>query len=638
MKTITIDIETYPCLFLVKAKTDDGEFHTYKAKAWIDTWTIRQFLTYIKSFDWVVTYNGASFDLRVLAWLATCNHPWISTQLCAEEASKLIEDQNQKGKGFKCTSKMWSVPWETMRSLRNNHFDVYRCFTVDKTKSLKHWELYNGWSVMESDVAFDAKSMTSEEEAGCELYCEHDVDATKKLFLKPECQELLEVREWIASHCNPRPLPDLRPPDLSEVYCYGDVHVDEVGTCYEKIPWDEFDHLPEDFLNQMKMLARHGIDGFEWNGITYGKGGAHYVKKGFHKDTHIYDVASMYPHIVWHYVPLKTAEATKKYVGALLERLELKKLKRKDKAKYSKAKDLGLKLVLNSITGKFRQEGALAYAPESGLAMCIIGQLIITDALLASIQGDFDNLVEVNTDSFAVDGEDNIKRATEYCSNVQHHMTFEEDVFPQSYWKDVNNYVVFNEDGSFKETHGQDSSDIVKKGNEPVVARSLFSNLLLPKGGTPVLKKAQFYKDYVVKYSKPASARNATIDGKPMTKKHYYFLWVTDDCPDAHEIQFASERIDKSNGLIKNRRGVYAFDTETIAKYFKYIDKQQYVMDLKALLVVWNRPDLCQDYSKELSRKRVIARNKALKEAKSLKEILEVMSNIYTFQEPSLGL
>lgn len=634
MTYIGLDIETYPCLFLVKAKDSDGNWHTYKANKFVDCGKIRTFVKGIQSFDWVVTYNGTAFDLRVLAWLANYPKPWVKVGKVAEEAHKLITDMNDAKLGFVATSDCWNVPKIKMNAIRKNHCDVFRCYTIDKTKSLKHWELYNGWSVKETDVDFDATSMTEEEEELCERYCEHDVEAELGLFLKPDCQETLTTRKWVEDNCEVVVLPDNRPPDLAEIYCYGDDVVSEDGNCYDMIPWDEFSNLPSKFLDQMKMLARGGIDGFKWNGITYGKGGAHYAAKGAHNNVHIFDVASMYPHIVKHYVPLKTRKATERYVGCLAKRLELKRLKGTEK--YSKAMDLGLKLVLNSITGKFRQQGALAYAPQSGLAMCIIGQLIITDAICYVCGDNFANLIEANTDSFAVVGDEEIKRAQDYCSKVQHNMTFEEEVFPISYWKDVNNYIVYNEDGGLKETHGTDSSDLVKKGNEPVVVKSLFQNLLLPEGGKPVLKGAEMYKDYVVKYSRPATTKNATIDGVPITKKHYYFLWVTADCPDAHAIEFSSDRIDKSNGLIKSRRGVYAFDTDTIAKYFKYIDRSQYVMDLKALLCVWNRGDLCAEYAEKLQRSKVIARNKALRQAKTLEEIVAIMNHTYnvSFEEP----
>lgn len=651
MKYIGLDIETYPTLFVIVATEQDRTQHRLVVDKWVEVKTTQKFLKWLKTFDWVVTFNGVGFDLRVLAWIATQDKPVVHCNRIAREAQRLIEDL--KKEDFVATSECWKIKREVMRDIRKNHFDVFRCYTVDKTKSLKHWELYNGWSVKETDVDFKStERMTREQVADCVKYCEHDVEATLKLFEQKGCQELLEARQALIDECEVDVLPDERPPDLAEYYCYGSERVDErFNSAYDIVPWQEFSHLPSEFIKNMKSLANETIYGFAFNGrdyvvfndkeeakkftedgyIKFGKGGAHYVKAGRNDSVYIFDVASMYPHIIWWYSHLKSPKATQRYIGVLKKRLELKGLK--GTPRYSKAKDLGYKLVLNSISGKFRQEGAVAYAPCSGLAMCIIGQLIIFEAATNAIRGDWDSLVELNTDSFAVVGEDNVKRAREYCSVEQHHMTFEEEYFPKSYWKDVNNYVVFNEDDTIKETHGQDSSDILKKGNEPVVAKSLFQNVMLPLNGKPMLHKADFYKDFVVKYSRPASSKNATIDGVPMEKKHYYFLWVTEECPDSHCIEFANDRIDKTTGLIKSRRGVYAFNGEDLAQYFQYIDKLQYVEDLKQLLVVWGRNDLCSEFAKKLERSKVIARNKALKVCKGgFAEVFETMKKFY--EEP----
>ena len=71
---------------------------------------------------------------------------------------------------------------------------------------------------------------------------------------------------------------------------------------------------------------------------------------------------------------LKTDDALKRYVGCIDKRLENKR--KKGTPEYSKSADKGLKLVLNSLSGKFGQRGAKAYAPEHRLAMCIIGQML----------------------------------------------------------------------------------------------------------------------------------------------------------------------------------------------------------------------------------------------------------------------
>lgn len=241
-----------------------------------------------------------------------------------------------------------------------------------------------------------------------------------------------------------------------------------------------------------------------------------------------------------------------------MKRIDLKRLKKTNPELYSKAMDLGLKLILNSLSGKFGMAGSLAYAPNHRLAMCIIGQLLITEATAYACGMDengnvpLENCVEINTDSFAVDQDEEIARAREYCSKKQHDwFTFEEDDFPLSYWKDVNHYVVFaDEEGKeIKEFHGDDSLE-----NEPIILKSCYFNSVKPEGSKPELIESDDVGDWLVKYNKPASSKSAAINGKPMRFKNYGFLWVTKDCPDAVDVRFNSENY-TDDGIISPRRG-----------------------------------------------------------------------------------
>ena len=600
---VTFDIETYPAAFIICGLVNGETWEEYVVcpsvegyQSTVDCNVVKGWMDSLKGKGWSVTYNGKGFDLRVLTWIATCGKRTLTPEEISDAASKLIADNNVKSGPRPKTSPCWSVKFSDMAKYRRQHFDVLKCRTLNH--SLKWWELMRGWSVKESSVSFDAKTMTREELLESIRYCRHDVKCTDMLYMEKDCQELIAARQWVIDNAPCYIFPDATSAELAETYCYGDADViDESESCFELVPWDEF-NVPADFKLQMQQIARHEIDGFNWNGIDYGAGGAHFAAPGRHKGTKIFDVASLYPHIIEFFTKLKTKDALKRYVGCLAKRLENKR--KKGTPEYSKSADKGLKLVLNSLSGKFGQRGAKAYAPEHRLAMCIIGQMLITEAACNACGDDFSNLVEINTDSFAVKGDEQIARAREYCNGTPHGFMFEEDDFADSYWKDVNHYFVYDTKGglNLQEVHGDVNTDLKEYKNETILIESLAINLREPEGTEPHL--AEFGNcnpelkadNCVVKWVKGKGIKNASIDGEPMRFKHYYFLWTTPDCPDSHVIRFNASKV-ADNGTISVRHGVYTFDgVDALRKYEQWIDPDQYVEDLKSELATWGRADM----------------------------------------------
>ena len=601
-RRITFDIETYPSAFIVCGLIDGETWQEYIVSPTVegfpdvvDCSVIRGWLSSLKNNGWTVTYNGKSFDIRVLSWIANCGKKTLTTNEIADAASKLISDLNAKT-GNPKTSPCWNAKYSDISKVREHHFDVLKCYTGEH--SLKWWEQARGWSIKESSVPFDQPTMTFDELQESRFYCRHDVKCTDLLYMEKDCQELIEARQWVIDNAPCKIFPDVPNAELAETFCYGDEETtNEVEKAIDLVPWDIFD-IPKDFEYQMRQIASHEISSFEWHGITYGAGGAHYAKKGYHKGVKIFDVASLYPHIIKFYIKLKTLAALNRYVSCIDRRLQNKA--KKGTPDYSKAADKGLKLVLNTVSGKFGQPGAKAYAPEHRLAMCLIGQILATEAAVKSIQGDWSKLIEINTDSFAVVGDAEIERARAYCDSIPHGFKFEEDSFIESVWKDVNNYFVYKNDSSItqlKEAHGAVGKNLEVNRSETVVTESLAVNLRKDQNAEAelCLLDGQDLKltaeNCLVKWSKSASTKNANIDGEPMKFKYYYFMWVTEDCPDAHRIQFNADKV--KDGIISVRHGVVGFGgAEEFKKYEKYIDRDQYLEDLKQQLKVWNRPDM----------------------------------------------
>lgn len=609
MNAIAFDIETLQgCFCIVAHDTDGNKFEYVKSnEELVEPNKVATILDAFTKYDTLVSYNGARFDIKVLAWISKQTEP-IPVAEVATQAQLLIKDMNDKT-GHSKMSKIWNVG--SCANYRKNHHDILKNYVGEH--SLKWWELARGWSVKETDVAWDKPFLTEEEIKGTLFYCHHDVEATMKLFLEKNCQENMEARQWLIDRCEVPILPDATIAELSETYTYGNFEGDEEGTVEELIDWYSFD-IPTNVLDGFMAVARRDSSGFVWHGgtgkllflgseeynkllkidkdyfdgngwATFGLGGAHYCRPKRNRNVHIFDVASLYPSIIQHHLPLKCKKAQDRYVGGKLERIRIKRLK--GTPEYSKPVDMGLKLNLNSLSGKFRMKGARAYAPNHGLAMCLIGQLLIVEATWAAIgkSGErWGDVVEINTDSFAVVGEENIERAREYtkgCLDV-HKFEFEEDVFVNSYWKDVNHYVVYNEDGSVKEDHGFD-----KMKDRMIVRKSLIDIASKDNVEEPYIVATDNWKDYLVKFAKSASSKNASIDNVKMDKKYYYFIWTTKDCPNRKQIRFNGDAND-------TRYGVVGFSPEELEPYSKYIDNEQYLDDLRKTLKNWHFEELAK--------------------------------------------
>lgn len=629
MNTITFDIECYPFLFCIQAKENNGKIHTYKATDYVDKTVVKRFLYSLYKFDWAVTFNGSHYDFPMLCWI--CGQPgkFVSVNEIAKVSKAYIneEKENRKRKLKKLPTTRNSVIYKVKtEDFRKNHFDVFVCYTIDQSKGLKHWELYRGWDIKESSVSFESETATPEQIEDCVKYCLSDVVCTERLFFEKDCQDEINARKWLIERCSCYCPIDSPIASISDRYVYGNTFITETKGVNDYINWEEFAELPEDLLTSFKFLANTRTP-FEWHGVSFGLGGAHFSVKGkINEPVYIADVDSMYPNGLKNKIGFKTEQARTKYVQTIDRRLGMKR--KKGTAEYIKAEDIGAKRALNSFYGKMRAKKSRAYAPNGAFALCLVGQMSIITVALRAIKGRFEDLVEINTDSFAVKGE-SIDRAKDVVKEGFNGYTFSGEFFPTSYWKDVNNYVVFNEDGTLKETHGDDSSDLKKKKNEPVVVRSLYRNVMNEEGEEPTLEESAEFLDYVVKFHKPSNAENCTIDGEQMKFNNYYFLWTTSNCPNAHKINFSSERIDKATGLVKMRIGVYAFSIEELKQYFDYVDRSQYLEDLKQLLFVWGRDDVVKDWARVATKAKGKARREAESKCKTFGELKALKESYY---------
>lgn len=169
------------------------------------------------------------------------------------------------------------------------------------------------------------------------------------------------------------------------------------------------------------------------------------------------DVASMYPSFIvtrgW--FPRHLGKAgLDVYINLYKERLD---------AKYSgqKTKNLALKLVLNSVTGKMQQETSWLYDPLSVFKIRINGQLVLL--MLVDILVQYGcKIIQVNTDGVMFVGKKGIESdlqesVAELESKTM--LTFEADYYKAFYQYAVNDYF-----GVIYDPEHPESNEVEKKG------------------------------------------------------------------------------------------------------------------------------------------------------------------------------
>lgn len=615
MKILGFDIETYKEHFCCVMEMYDSETRQVIEKVTVTdngSGVTHEHMGVIEHYfgqaDHIVSFNGKRFDLPVLAKIRADlrRSPSVPLKYIYQDAQALItyDDNNNPIVKRHCYVKEWSA----------KHFDLLNNCLL--RHSLKQWEMYFGLRIRELPYAPDAK-LTPEMKKEIDEYCAYDVSAMMKIFWASgydgvgpggtggilntlPAQEVL--LEWW-----PKDLPfifDRTSQGIGAGVIYGTTQPIPPKTNQPLALFDlnSFD-VPLDVKMIIGYIAKAPSIELEttYKGIVYGKGGAHFIRPGHYKNIYIFDFASLYPTIISNYGLLKTKYANDKFAEITKNRLEYKKHKKESMRYYNL--DRGAKLLLNSPTGAFRirSGGSPMYDPAAGEAMAFIGQLTISELVFSLPE--FENLIEVNTDSVFVQGEANVQKCREMIKffKDKHNLILEEELVEQIYIRDVNNYILYDKDGNVLKGKGIAYSDIKNKASNVAVYTALFNSLILPELKLDWDKHE--WRDFVVKYHKSAASKYAMINGEPMPHKNYYFMWTTREDPDAVPISFSRDVIDRKNGAIKARFGVWSQDMDELEKHFKYIDYEQYRRDLDVELELWHRPDLVTTHLSKTQRK-----------------------------------
>lgn len=642
-KLTFFDIETYQQFFCFAAICFDSETHK---ELWrkstiaspngiVDASNVADIVETFEKSDYIISYNGSKFDLPILAKIKhdVAKMGQTSQAYIHFDGEDIInyDSNNHVTPIYKHNVKEWSV----------KHFDLLNNCLLDK--SLKQWEMYCNLPIRE--LPYDPKAeLTQEMKDEILQYCFHDVWCTAQVFWRFGSGEIkwrniypITARIKIAELW-----PDTMPFRLdrtSQALASGIIYQTnkpipvKTSNPLDLFRLDDFD-VPNEVKDIFRLLAssrpttekeREALaEKCVYKGIQFGEGGCHYIVKGEHENIFALDVASEYPTAILHWNLLKTPAALTRYGNMREMRFDMKS--KKGTPQYDAGLDSSLKVVLNSLSGGFRIRGgsSVAYDPAAGRAMCYIGQLVVTELALAC--PDWDSVIEINTDSVFIKGEKYMDLMREKCKQMfeKYEMLFEEEYMDRCYFRDVNNYGIYDKDGNLLDGRGLDYSDAIKKNHEKAVIYELFRNLVKPELDLDWSRYE--WTDFIYKYHKAANCKYAEIAGQPMTHKNYYFMWTTTDCPDSGIIKFSNDLMDSRNGSIKPRYGVYAFSVEELEKYKDYIDYRQYQRDLDENFYLWGRPDLIRTFVGNAKERKA----KGIK----IKSIADVLMIMHPWSEP----
>lgn len=615
MRVLAFDIETYKEHFVCCGILADNDTHEELGRFktgdhgnfCVDGQNLQDIEDMFSKADYIISYNGSKFDLPVLAKVKhdVKKMGYTTSKFIYADANDIIGANDFATGGMRIylhQDKDWNA----------KHFDMLNnCFL---SKSLKQWEMYRNLPIRELPYEPDAV-LTQQMKDEIDDYCFHDCWALLQLYFwagsgqNKTKYHTLRARKAIMDSLYPKHLPykfDRTPQAVaaSVIYQCNCAIPPKTSNPLELFNLDEFE-VPDEVKDIIRLLARSRPTTDKekkelakqcvYKGIQYGEGGCHYIMKGDISDIYAFDVQSEYPRVIDHWGLLKTPEARKNWKDAMQARFAMKALK--GTPEYKPDLDMGYKiLVLNALSGGFRIRtgSSPAFDPAVGRAMCYLGQLVISEMAFACPNWE-ENVVEINTDSVFVTGEENAKAMRKKAEQmlVKYEMLFEEEYIPRAYFRDVNNYVMYDKDGKYVDGRGLDWSDMVNKLHEPAVIDTLVRNLLCNDIADLDLDWKRYrWQDFIYKYHRSAASKYAMIGDDFMTRKNYYFMWTTLDCPDAKPINFSRDLLDAHNGSIKTRYGVYAFDIADLEKYKDYIDFRQYRRDLDDNFDLWGKQEL----------------------------------------------
>ncbi|MNW40404.1 DNA polymerase II [compost metagenome] len=388
---------------------------------------LKQFHNEHRSDIWV-GYNSRHYDQYILKAILCDFDP--------KEVNDFIIVQKKGG---------WSYSRLFMK-IQLNNFDIMTGF-----HGLKQLEAFMGNDIRESDVPFNLdRKLAPDELQSVIKYCRHDVEQTMEVFLNR--LEEFESQVSLLKAFN-LPLANIgkTKAQLSAIILGAKrlSRDDEFDiTIPDTLRVKKYKHVVDWYSNpdnrDYKKSLTTDVSGvehvFAWGGIH----GAipNYQGKGIFVNI---DVASYYPALMIEYgFSSRNIADPDKYRQIRDERIRLKAEKNPMQAPY--------KIVLNGTYGAMKDKYNQLYDPLQANNVCVGGQLLLLD-LIECLEGSCE-LIQSNTDGLIVKvrRSRDIDKVKSICAEWEQRtrMVLEFETFERIYQKDVNNYLIVHENGTYK--------------------------------------------------------------------------------------------------------------------------------------------------------------------------------------------
>ena len=400
-------------------------------------------------------YNSKNYDRFILG------------ALYSGTTKAALYDLSQEIVSGKRDKKHWRYLIPDMKS-----YDVSSFATAGgKPKySLKQLEAFMGHDIAESSIAWDySQPFTKEQKESTRYYCLHDVQETLEVLIRTIADFRaqadiistfdLDSKAWGMTKAQLTAEVLQCKKTTTETVEYDGILYDvERDLDYSQDEWHNF-ILPcvdiqkyTDILDFYSYAENYRQNSYSTDimGVRHdlGLGGIHGALKKYHQSggnmLHI-DVTSYYPSMMieWGLLTRRT-QKPELFTEIYNKRIELKRAgKKREQQPY--------KIILNSTFGISNDKYSKAYDPCKNHEVCINGQLMLV-MLLERLEGHC-KLIQSNTDgiivSYAGYDRDSIIAICKQWE-TETHMSLDYDEIQEIWQKDVNNYLVRYESGSYE--------------------------------------------------------------------------------------------------------------------------------------------------------------------------------------------
>jgi hypothetical protein len=502
------DIETYINYFGVifkNLKTKQiKEFIVYKDRD--DLKALRQFILF--DVEWLIGYNNFYFDNQLLNYI--CKDENATTENIYEIAYRIVNSKDDY--------------WEYKYNLPFKSIDLMKIGNLQK--SLKLVAVNLKWPKIQDLPIKWNNSITKDQLELLHDYNLNDVEITEALYYKlaPEIKVRFEIEKLydtaLVSESDSGIANRLMEKFYSEAIGqpkseFKNLRTERNIINFSSVIFDKiifFSNELRELLTDIKKHTYYKDQKFFNKNIIYdnvkyqlGIGGIHSVDKGeiFEADDENYiidcDISSMYPTIIINN-RIKPNHLDRKFIDKY-EEIRNKRLDAKQEGR--KVESDALKIVLNSVYGKFRNENHWLYDPLSALQVTINGQLYVLMLIEDLVRQKF-KVISANTDGIiTIVPKNRIELYEELCDEWGQytHFDLEYTRYAKYIRKDVNNYIAVKEDGSTK-AKGEfllpEDKSLMQGYDKPIISLALRKHFLKGENIVEFIKNHKDIHDFCI--------------------------------------------------------------------------------------------------------------------------------------------